>query len=210
MTGRGRSRGLLTLGAAIAILVPACSDTEPAAEPTSPPPEEPSAAELADRSNELLDDNLSADEPGCSAAVGIEGDVVWSGARGVADLSTGRAIDTSTTFAIASVSKQFTATAVLLLVQDGQLSLEDPLSRWLPDLPAWSDEVTVSHAVHHVSGIPDYVEQRVRSGTSWTEHRTQADTLAEIAAVEALESPPGTGSDTRARTTCSWPRWCAR
>jgi CubicO group peptidase (beta-lactamase class C family) len=160
---------------------------------TSPPARTSVAevAEFSDRSDDLFAGTFVPDEPGCSAAVAIEGEVVWAGAGGAADLSTGRAIDTSTTFAIASVSKQFTATAVLLLAQDGQLSLDDPLSRWLPDLPAWADEVTLGQAMHHVSGIPDYVEQRVRSGVAWTDPRTVADTLSEIAGVEALGFPPG-------------------
>jgi CubicO group peptidase (beta-lactamase class C family) len=108
----------------------------------------------------------------------------------MADLSTGRPIETSTTFAIASVTKQFTATVVLLLVHEGRLSLDDPLSTWLPGLPPWSTEVTVGQAMHHVSGIPDYVDQRLESGVAWTEPRTVQDSLAEIAAIPELDFPP--------------------
>jgi CubicO group peptidase (beta-lactamase class C family) len=145
----------------------------------------------AERSDDLLVRVLPADEPGCSAAVGIEGDVVWAGARGVADLATGRPIETSTTFAIGPVTMQFTATAVLLLAHDGDLFLEDPLSAWVPGLPPWSGSVTVDQAMHHTSGIPDYVDRRLGSGVAWTEPRTVQDSLTEIAAVPDLAFPPG-------------------
>ncbi len=151
----------------------------------------PSLAEHLRYSGQILADNLPADEPGCSAAVGIEGDVVWAAARGVADLATGRPLEPGTTFPIASVTKQFTATAVHLLEQDGLLSLDDPLATWLPPLPAWAAEVTLAQAMHHVSGIPDYVAERATSGVAWTEPRTKADTLAEISAVDQLSFPPG-------------------
>jgi CubicO group peptidase (beta-lactamase class C family) len=179
---------LLALGATVALLLPACTgDSRPAAS-TDP---QTSVAEHADRSVELLVRILRPDEPGCSVAVGIEGDVVWTGVEGVADLSTGRPIETKTTFAIASVSKQFTATVVLLLAHEGQLRLDDPLSTWLPGLPPWSTQVTVGQAMHHVSGIPDYVDRWLESGVAWTDPRTRDDSLSEIAAIQDLDFPPG-------------------
>ena len=79
-------------------------------------------------SDAILARYLETDEPGCSAAVGVDGAVVWAGARGAADLA-GQPLTTASIFDIASVSKQFTGVAVLLLEQDGALSLDDPLSR---------------------------------------------------------------------------------
>ncbi len=67
--------------------------------------------------------------------MGVKGKVVWTGVRGVADMSTGKAITTQTVFDIASVSKQFTATGLLLLVDGGKLTLNDPLSRYMPEMP---------------------------------------------------------------------------
>ena len=163
------------------------------ADPTPAPPgsEASAIAEHAERSDELLADTLPADEPGCAAAVGVEGEVVWAGARGLADLSTGQALDTSTTFDIGSVSKQVTATAVLLLAQDGSLSLDDPLSRWVPGLPAWADAVTVADLVHHTSGIPDYTERLANDGRTLADRATQRETVASLAAVGELRAPPG-------------------
>src|ERR1700751_3038904 len=109
------------------------------------------------RSQNVLNDAIEVGAAGCSAAVGVKGKVVWTGVRGVADTSTGNAITTETVFDIASVSKQFTATALLLLVDAGGLTLNDTLSRYVPELPTWASAVTVGQLMHHTSGIPEYV-----------------------------------------------------
>ncbi|WP_448640778.1 serine hydrolase domain-containing protein [Geodermatophilus sp. URMC 63] len=159
----------------------------------SPPPVATGADDLPSdlasrvvRSEDLLERTLSPDEPGCSAAVGVEGEVVWAAARGTADLATGRSLTPSTTFDIASVSKQFTATAVLLLVQEGRLSLDDPLSRWMPDLPAWSNETTIDQLLHHTSAIPDYTS-RLAAGHEFTERTSQEQAIAVVARIQSLD-----------------------
>ncbi|MGY1780039.1 serine hydrolase domain-containing protein [Geodermatophilus sp. SYSU D01036] len=143
------------------------------------------------RSDALLEEVLTADEPGCSAAVGVDGEVVWAAARGLADTGTGRPLTTETTFDVASVGKQFTATAVLLLEQDGVLSLEDPVSRWLPDLPAWADGITLDQLVHHTSGIPDYLTDFESAGIALTDRTTQEQAVAAIAAHPELPTTEG-------------------
>src|ERR1700740_2301833 len=81
----------------------------------------------ATRSQNVLNDTIEVGAPGCSAAVGVQGKVVWTGVRGVADMSTGSAISTPSAVDIASVSRQFTATSLVLLVDAGKLTLNDPL-----------------------------------------------------------------------------------
>ena len=78
---------------------------------------------------------VPADGPECSAAAAVEGGVVWANARGLANVTSGTPLTTATRFDIASVSKQFTATAVLLLSFDGPLALTDPLSKHVSGLP---------------------------------------------------------------------------
>src|SRR5437588_2170727 len=68
-------------------------------------------ADTGARSQSVLDDAITAGAPGCSAAVGVKGKAIWTGVRGVADMSSGEAITERTVFDIASVSKQFTAAA---------------------------------------------------------------------------------------------------
>src|SRR4051794_11609636 len=115
---------------------------------------------------------------------------MWAGSRGLADLETGRALNRTTTLDIASVSKQFTAAAVLLLEQDGRLSLADHLSDWLTGLPAWSQEVTLTELMHHTSGIPDYTHLLLNAGAELTDRTTQQDAVDAIAEAD-LDFPPG-------------------
>ena len=101
--------------------------------------------------------DFDSDEPGCTAAVGLDGDVAWAGAAGLADLDTGKELTPDTIVDFASISKQFTATAILLLEQQGVLSQDDTLATWVHDLPEWASSVTLRDLIHHTSGIPDYV-----------------------------------------------------
>jgi CubicO group peptidase (beta-lactamase class C family) len=111
----------------------------------------------AEQAGALLDDAILAEGPGCSAAVAERGEVVWTYARGMADLDRSIPIETSTRFNIASVTKQFTATAALMLAEEGKLALSDPVSDYVEDLPPWGDEVTVGDLMTHTSGIADLV-----------------------------------------------------
>jgi CubicO group peptidase (beta-lactamase class C family) len=143
------------------------------------------------RSQNVLDSVIEGGAPGCSAAVGVKGEVVWTGVRGVADLSTGSAITTQTVFDIASVSKQFTATALLLLVGAGKLTLNDPLSRYLPELPTWATTVTVGQLMHQTSGIPEYVGLLEAQGFQLSDRTTEDQALQALVSVPKLEFQPG-------------------
>lgn len=143
------------------------------------------------RGQRVLDDAIGAREPGCSAAVGVEGKVAWTGVRGVADVSTHEAITPDTVFDIASVSKQFTAGAVLLLVDGGELTLGDPVSRYLPELPAWASTVTLEQLMHQTSGIPDYVGLLEAQGSQVGDRTTEEQALRALAGVDQLEFEPG-------------------
>lgn len=94
---------------------------------------------------------------------------------------------------VGSVSKQFTATAILLLAERGAVDLDAPLSTYLPDLPAWASRPTVFQVIHHESGIPGYIDLLVKrcfvvTGSS----PTIADALAALGDVVDLDFAPGT------------------
>jgi CubicO group peptidase (beta-lactamase class C family) len=144
------------------------------------------------QSDDLLSRLLADHAPGCSGAVTIDGGIAWAGARGMADLDTGKVMTTATIFDIASVSKQFTATAILLLEQDGSLGLDDVLSAHVDGLPLWADEVTLRQLLHHTTGIPDYTGLLIDAGTEIEEAASQEDALAAIASVATL--PDGADS----------------
>ncbi|MEU9376137.1 serine hydrolase domain-containing protein [Streptomyces sp. NPDC048255] len=131
----------------------------------------------------------SSDGPGCAAAVGIRGSVVWEAGRGKADLTTGRAITSKTVFDMASNSKQFTADAVLLLAGRDQLALTDPLSDFLDDPPAWTRDVTLGDLMRHTSGITDYQDLLEAKGIELTDPAGQEEAIAAILASKPEDSP---------------------
>ena len=94
--------------------------------------------------------------PGASVLVMRDGKVVFRRGYGLADLEPRTAAGPETNYRLASVTKPFTATAVLLLAQDGKLSLDDRASRWLPTLPAYATGITLRHLLEHSSGLLDY------------------------------------------------------
>jgi CubicO group peptidase (beta-lactamase class C family) len=95
--------------------------------------------------------------PGCALAVVQDGRFAFSRGYGSANLDYGIPIDGRSVFYLASVSKQFTAAAVASAVQEGHLSLDDDIRRWLPELPDYGTPITVRHLVHHTSGLRDYL-----------------------------------------------------
>jgi CubicO group peptidase (beta-lactamase class C family) len=93
------------------------------------------------------------------------GQVTFEHAYGVADVESGTPCTPATNYRMASVSKQFTATAVMLLVDRGRLSLDDRLTRFFPGFPQYGAKVTVKHLLTHTSGVPPY-EDLIPKGTT--------------------------------------------
>ncbi|MGD0914408.1 MAG: serine hydrolase domain-containing protein [Terracidiphilus sp.] len=96
------------------------------------------------------------DTPGCAVGVSLAGNKVWHAAYGMADLEQHVALTPYSVFEAGSVSKQFTAAAVLLLAEQGKLSLTDPISKYFPELPDYGTPITIDHLMHHTSGLRDW------------------------------------------------------
>ena len=88
--------------------------------------------------------------------VAKKGEILYEGAFGDAELSTYRPLTSRSVFNLASVSKPITATAILLLVQEGKLNLDDAVQKWIPNLPY--EGITIRHLLNHTSGLPDYLD----------------------------------------------------
>lgn len=95
-------------------------------------------------------------DPGSALLVLRNGKPVEIKVEGAADIESGRRITAKTNFRLASVTKQFTATAILLLAKDGKLTVDDAVAKRLPQWPAYADGVTIRHLLTHTSGLPDY------------------------------------------------------
>lgn len=106
----------------------------------------------------LLGDLSKTDEPGVAVLVARGGKVQFSKGYGVADVGGKVAITSETKFRIGSVTKQFTAVAILKLQEEGKLNVEDTLDKYIPDYPR-GDEVTLHHLLTHTSGIKSYTSK---------------------------------------------------
>lgn len=98
----------------------------------------------------------SGDTPGCAVGVSRDGRTVLAKAYGMADLEHGVPNTPASIFEAGSVSKQFTAAAIMLLAQGGALSLDDDVRRYVPELPDYGTPVTIRHMITHTSGLRDW------------------------------------------------------
>lgn len=98
----------------------------------------------------------NADEPGAAVIVVVDGEPVLRKGYGLANAETGAAITPDMIFRIGSVTKQFTAVAILQLVQQGKVRLDDPITKYVPDLDTRGQTITIEHLLTHTSGLPNY------------------------------------------------------
>ena len=146
---------------------------------------------LAERVSAVFAEWDRTDHPGASVVVVRDGRIIHMDGYGMAELDQAIAVTATTVFDIGSVSKQFTAFAITTLAERGQLSLDDSIERWMPEIPTHGQRVTVRHLLHHVSGIRDWVELFAVAGWRFDDAITVPDvfTLAEHQA--ALNFEPG-------------------
>jgi CubicO group peptidase (beta-lactamase class C family) len=108
----------------------------------------------------------SAREPGAAVLVIRNGVTIFERGYGVSDLRSLRRIDAQTNFRLASCTKQFTATAVMLLVHDGKLHYEDRLTDVFPDFPEYGKSITIRNLLNHTSGLLDYEDLMAKPATA--------------------------------------------
>jgi CubicO group peptidase (beta-lactamase class C family) len=133
----------------------------------------------------------SPDTPGCALGVVRNGALLYSKGYGAANLELNVPITPRTVFDIGSVSKQFTAMSIVLLAQDGKLSLDDDIHQFIPELPAYGAPVTVRSMLHHLSGLRSYTDLLDLVGVPEIDLTTDDDALAVIARQKTLNFPPG-------------------
>ena len=134
----------------------------------------------------------SVDSPGCAVGVAQHGLVVLSRAYGMADLEHNVPNTPSTIFEGGSLSKQFTAAAIMLLVLDGKLSLDDDVRKYVPEVPDYGVTITLRHLLTHTSGLRDWGSVAEISG--WGRQNrthTHAHVLDIVSRQSALNFPPG-------------------
>lgn len=161
-----------------ALLAGACQASELPVIPTSTPTSVVTAMQ-----------EYEGDVPGAALLVIKDGNALVRRGFGLAELESGRKVTPTTAFRLASISKQFTATAILLLAQDGSLSLDDPVQRWLPSLPPVAAAITLRHLLSHTSGLVDYEDLMDPTDTRQVH---DADVLGLLETVNRTYFVPGT------------------
>jgi len=137
--------------------------------------------------------------PGAAVAVVRDGNLIFERSNGVRDLRGKQPIDGHTDFRLASVSKQFTAMAIMLLVHDGKLQYNDGLSDVLTDFPAYGKQITIRNLLNHTSGLLDYEDLMAKQyGHTPDDQIPQihdAGVLALLEKVNTTKFPPGSRWD---------------
>lgn len=133
-----------------------------------------------------------ADAPGCAVAIVRGSEVVYAHGYGMADLEHDVRITPRTVFYLASVSKQFTAMSIVLLAQQGKLSLDDDVRKFVPEVPHLDVPVTIRHLLHHTSGLRDYFDVLTLAGWPGDGPISERDFVELVSRQQALNFEPGT------------------
>ena len=168
---------------AVFFLTPLATDAQ---QPTLPP------SQIA-KVDSIFSAFNRADGPGCALGVSRHDTLVLERAWGSAQLEFAIPNTPQTKFEAGSVSKQFTAAAVLRLAQQGRLSLDDDVRKYVPEIPTYDAPITIRHLIHHTSGLRDWGTVMTIAG--WprgTRTYTHAHVLEIISRQRALNYPVGT------------------
>lgn len=141
----------------------------------------------------LAADTGGADAPGCAIAVYRDGKLDSLHASAMANLETATPLDGDSLFYAASVSKQFTALAVMVLAEQGKLSLDDDIRTHIPELPAYGQPVTVRMLLQHSSGVMDSLSLLALAGQPQASEATMQEALALVLKQPQTNFTPGTG-----------------
>ncbi len=132
------------------------------------------------------------DAPGCAVGISEQGRLVYTRGYGMADLQHRVAIGPQSIFHVASISKQFTAIAVALLAEEGRLSLDDDVRKYIPELPAYEAPITVRQLMHHTSGLRDQWSLLGYAGWRFpTDLITEQDVMQIVMRQKGLNFRPG-------------------
>ena len=155
----------------------------------------PAAAQpgVSDKAVDAIFSRWTSSTPGCAVGVAVRGKPVLMKAYGMADLEHDVPNTPDTIFESGSVAKQFTAMAIMLLVQDARLSLDDQVRKHIPELPDYGVPLTIRHLLTHTSGLRDWGSVASIAGAPRTTREyTHSHVLDIVSRQKSLNFPPGT------------------
>ncbi|MBI6527929.1 beta-lactamase family protein [Proteus vulgaris] len=136
-------------------------------------------SDLQNQIEQLLTPILEG-EPGMIIMARFDNGVIYQAQKGFANITQKQLINENSVFNLASVSKQFTAFSILLLAQEGKLSLDDSILTYLPELGDYAKDITINSLIFHISGLIDYMELAFERGITYTTPLTPEESFADI------------------------------
>lgn len=135
---------------------------------------------------------FSSKAPGFAYIASFDSGITYKGAVGLASIEGNLPINTKIIFNIASVSKQFTAFSILLLEQEGKLSLDDSIVKFVPSIGAYAEPITLRHLIYHTGGLVDYMELAEAANIKYTDTLTVEESLEHLKNHQIAMFPVGT------------------
>lgn len=129
--------------------------------------------------------------PGVAALIVKDGRTLFEKGYGMANLEYDIPITPTTVFDLASVSKQFTGFAISTLIQEGKISPDDDIHKYLPDVPQFGKTITIRHLIHHTSGLRDWPATLHAAGWRWDESFSYEDIMRMVKQQRELDFEPG-------------------
>lgn len=139
----------------------------------------------------IFSDWSKSDVPGCALGIIKDGELIYAKGYGLANMEYDIPNSDSSVFRIGSTSKQFTAACVILLAEQGKLSLDDNLKMIFPDFPDYAEKITIRHLLNHTSGIRDYLMIAYLKGLGDDDFYTDADVMNWLTNQSDLNFQPG-------------------
>ena len=149
------------------------------------------ADSLTDKVDKLFSEWDRPDSPGCALGIIKDGHFVYKRGYGLANLEYNIPITSKSIFRIGSTSKQFTAMCIALLEEEGKLSLDDDIRKYIPELPQYEMPITIRHLLHHTSGIRDYLTLMDLAGARADDFYVDGEVVALLARQKELNFKPG-------------------
>lgn len=134
--------------------------------------------------DKIIEEDYQADGPGLAVLVAKNGNILYHKGVGMANLELGVPMKADMVFRIGSITKQFTAVAILQLMEQGQLTLDDDITKFLPDYPTHGHRITIHHLLTHTSGIKSYTNMR-----DWTPEVMKKD-FAPLEMIDFFKDQP--------------------
>jgi CubicO group peptidase (beta-lactamase class C family) len=168
------------------IVLPAILLTSPRTPAQTLPPE------ITSRVDQVFERWNKPDSPGCALGVYKDGEIIYKRGYGMANLNDDIPITSATVFHVASMSKQFTAASIILLAQQGKLSLDDDVHKYIPELPDFHEKITIRELMHHTSGLRDQWLLLDFAGWRYSKDLiTDDDVMSVVTRQKALNFKPG-------------------